>query len=934
MATPRAGINTISLMLLGVLGIALFSTLTMATLAQPAMADATFQENETEVQVEAEHEAGELMVRVESSAFPDGNETDESITVDVNGNTIKEPDGPDDTENGWKVYRVNLVNNDRVPKEDLSSATVTVTTANGETGSVSDLNLQYISLNDADVRFNDGNRLEIAVSESVGVTNETDIQLDANADEETAVLGGTYQTQDGASVIVDRNEAFRTLALQGEALAITGSLNALTLEGVSVDLRTPANDAGETIADGNTLEISHPLLFEKLEYVVTISTKRSGNEVVTTKRVTADDGFISVEHDGVVDETTSIKITYEDVNLGDTSELKFPAPLEVSLTDGNLSLDDDDRLQGKGELDVIISGEEQTTELTEVLYDNGTVRFAETDYEFESGEYTVVLDPVDGEPFAAQLIVGDGSNAAGGIEGWSPLGLGSMWESLNIFEKVGLTAGGILLILLTLFAGIWISGSGTEPSARSRMPEMSLDVNVVDSLTGQSVDDTLLVEFEPVQSGQNMHAPHETVTEQITGNGTVNLRKGRYKAKLSSGEEVSVSPNDSSVTIEIQSKSGALTVTSGATETSTPVSGATVALTRPDGDTEEKITGENGQITLEIPGTVDPADCTLEVEHDRYHTVETKLSGDVHLEPLTGDVSIRASLDGKPVSGVDVRLAPDDEHTQQISEPQTATTSEDGVTEFEALPVGNYETRIEFDEGKSVADTSANVAIIADELVTRKINASFTFEMEPTQQERIDELHRDITELTPSNRDGAIPYYYGSVLSKVLSAVDQFSESGVTFVQHGVDPGAAIDAVIDAVDAAINYTRRAMTNKQNVDLFTVCGGLRETRTKWTGEMSVDKLVAFVADEKANHRSEMIDRLEEIDSLLGEKRDAVSTVTPARAQYEQIREHATGLRGASPIEQRAHFFVGLRLLDAIEELFGHPELVDRLEETVF
>lgn len=908
--------------------------LTAALLATTALtgvvAADTVQENESDLDVQADHDAGDLEIRVQESGFPEGNDTDYSIAVAVESQPIAESVAPETTEGGWKVYRVDLVNNDRLPGGSLDSVNVTVTTQQNKIGTVTDRNLQYIALDDAGGSFDGNDRLVFDVRNAVGVADGTKIRLDATAGDRNEVLNGTFRWSDGGKVVVDRDAAFRKLALRNGTVTVTGSPDALDIRGATVDLATPIEDT--EITETNVV-LHHPLLFTGESYVVTITTERDGETTLTTKRVTAESGSVSFEHRGAVDSTTRIELERGDLVLK-VEELRFGSTLTGSYENGKLLLEDaKDRLEGNGVVNATVAlSDGETLHFSDVRYENGTVLFEDLDQQFGDDVDRVVLDPANRQAFAVEVTVENTSDSAQG----SMIDRSVSWLKETLTEPVQsplipllLVGGTVLLFLLGMMAiG---GGSGGGKSAASATPKMSPEVRIVDAITGELVDGTRSVTFDPqLAEGERYDPEHKNA--HIDGKDRVSLKKGHYVAKLPGGEEEEVQPGDSTVELRIQPESGTLTVTNDATDG--PVAGATATLTLPDGSTRQETTDENGRVGFEVPGTVDAADCELEVDHERYDTETGPLTDTVRLEPLTGELSIQAAIDGEPVPGVNVVLEPADEHVRRTAGTRTESTDDDGVASFGSLPVGDYEARIDFDEGGPVAGTSAAISVGRGDDVTETIDASFTFELSPARQERIDELHRDISELTPSNRDGAIPYYYASVLSEMLSAIGRFEDSGVVFLRYNVDPNAVVDALLDAVDHAIGYTRRAMTNKQNVDLFTACQGLRETRTKWTGDVRVDELVAFTADEKANHRREMIDRLEEINDLLGEKRDQVSTVTPARAQYEQVREHATGRRDTSPIEQRAHFFVGLKQLDAVEELFEHPELVDRLEETVF
>lgn len=658
-----------------------------------------------------------------------------------------------------------------------------------------------------------------------------------------------------------------------------------------------------------------------------------GGEVDTTLEVTVDQSAFVGDDPGNATSGDDINGT-----TGTSDEAPASAGEGTNpqlLADGRIVNVTDD-LRGENETNVAVfenGSYEQLAQLDDVPYRNGTVLLGEAGYELTNASYVLLFEPDNGKPFATRIGAGDDDAAvnaiSGGGSGLLPdLGTPVVFAVLVVFSAVAVFG---LVYFVRLPSRVNGGRRATGAGSGGATSKMKVDVRVVDQVSNEQIDQPVDVEFQPTQQSRRSRS----VERSVTGQDTVEVPRRSYSVTFAAGKSQvtdSASPGNQQVVLSVGPRYHKVTVEEAGSGDGIPA--ATVELSFPDGRTDQDRTGSKGTARFEVPRTVNTRNCELIVDHDRYRSTTAGLTDTVVVEPLTGSARIDARLDGDPAPDVDVVLKPDDRFTRRLADPMTGTTDDDGTITVDDLPVGSYVAYLDFDDSPTVETAPMSVDVSEGGQVTETIDAAFTFRIDEDQRERIEALYDDIEDLAPSNRDSALPYYYGNVLSSVLSTVEEFEDACAEFLRHGVDPDDATDATIAAVDDAVAYTRTAMTNKQNVDLFSACRGLRDASVKWDGDVTVADLVAVLGDGKANHRQEMIARLESVGALLDDKQDEVSTVTPARDQYEQVREHATGLQDRSPVEQRAHFFVGLQLLDAIESTFDQPELVARLEETVF
>jgi hypothetical protein len=892
--------------------------------------------------VDVEQSGAMLTVSVDQSAFGVNDTSNATASVWVAGESVASDIDPSSVDSGTNSYEVDLASADALTGRDLSSANVTVAPEDGNELRATGLDLRYVALAESGAQY-DGNSLVLPVATSVGVPEGTEVALAGAAAGKSETLNATARA-DGDELVVSRTDEFASLALADSTLTV-GSTGDVDLDGGSYDVATSAPDVSVASVNASSVVVDHPLLFDGREYTATVTTTtRDGTEALTTHTGTAGDGSMTTEHGGAVREGSKVTIQYGDTRLG-TTTVEQRSAVTAKLSPDGRNVSETHRFVGSGETNVSVfaSGSyEQRAHLEGVPHENGTVRFGEAGYELANANYALVFEPDSEEPFTVLLDEGEenatvaavGSGSSGGVGGGGvvpDLGLGTMFGIpvvLLIAAAVGFT--------VVVGFGLWllVSGRGSGGSgdaAGGETPMMDVDVRVVDGMTSELVGRSTGVVFRPTKQ----HLSARSVKRTVTGEETVSVPQTSQQVSFAADEidaTDSVTPTDPRVELSVPPREVQITVEAAGANTGVP--GATVALSFPDGSADERTTDADGTVVFTVPRTVDDRNCELTVEHDRYHSTTAGLTDSVTLDPQTGGARIDARLGGEPAPDVDVVVEPDDEYTRRVADTERGTTGDDGTVTVGDLPVGTYVAHLDFADSDTVETSPVSLEVTADEQTTETVDAEFAFQVDDDQRRRIDDLHRDISDLTPSNRDGAVPYYYGNVLSSVLSTVDDFADSGITFVSHGVDPDEATEATIAAGADAVEYTRTAMTNKQNVDLFSACRGLREARVKWDGDVAVADLVAFLGDGTANHRQEMIARLESVDAVLDEKQDDVSTVTPARDQYEQVREHATGLQELSPAEQRAHFFVGLQLLDAVESTFEQPELVDRLEETVF
>ncbi|GAB6878439.1 hypothetical protein JCM17823_07130 [Halorubrum gandharaense] len=867
-------------------------------------------------EIAVDQDGTDIEITVDESAFGDA---DAEIDVEVNDVRIAEnepADDPDDPQDGEYVFTVGYAD-EFSDDDDLSEANVTVTTPEMEATEEHDLRYVEPEPGEWIVMEASGN-VKINAATVVGISDGWEVTASAGDEEETVTL----EPNGDSDIVLNRtDQGVQQLLLTNDNIGLLG-------ETITVQEDEAVDFTAETM-DG-TITLEHPFLFDEEEYVVSVTGGSDGDPVYWTTRATADDGTLRTSLGAPIDDDATVRVVhdsgFERETAVDPSDETHEAEL---LHDGETVILDDAGLDG-GENDTLtahirFSGEEETIEINEVPYEDGEIKFGEAGYELANASYDLLFVP-DDEPVVAELAGGPDDPGVTTVSDDGMFATLTSYVPPGLFGVWGLVIAGLALLAGGLAVYVTRGSDGAGGAASS----IEVQTKIVDERTGEVVDTTQRVKFVPTRSTAGQQ---DIITKQISGQAPVRLPYETYRARLTKGQvSARVRPDSETVVLELPPNERKVRVRD---ESSTPIANASVTVSGPNETVAGGTTDQDGTFEFEVPSSLHESDCTLTVEADRYQRKSGSLVPEVTLLPQTGNAEVVTSIDGTTAPDIDVRLMPDDEFTRRHVDDKSGDTAEDGTVRFEELPVGAYTATLNLDGEGVVEAEPVDVTVRRDESVSERIDATFTFAIDDERKERIRNLHRNISDLTPSNRDGAIPYYFGSVLTTVLTTVEEeFPNRGVTFLRNDADPVAVTDAVLDAVDDAVAYTRTAMTQKETVDLFSACSGLREVRITWDQDVEADRLIEFACDSKANHRRALIDHLEETDELIREKRSEVSTISPVRDLHGEIQSHATALSGTDSATQRAHFFVGLQMLDALEQLFDEREIVDRLEETVF
>lgn len=356
---------------------------------------------------------------------------------------------------------------------------------------------------------------------------------------------------------------------------------------------------------------------------------------------------------------------------------------------------------------------------------------------------------------------------------------------------------------------------------------------------------------------------------------------------------------------------------------------------RPATQVTVDLTGGEGMVTLE-PGVWE-----FEIVEETYpipigrrdHTVEHGFDHDhiaLAVRPYSLNVQLMESPGQEPATQAEVTAT-----TDIVRESSQKRTDSDGHVQFE---VPRSASTVEFAaevEGFQPVESEYSVDQ-ANKGVTLSLKRSYS--LSTSQQERIADLRDRIDGLSDaSGRDTAIPQYYGTVLTSVLDLVEDV-ESNPEQLGGDAPPESAVEAILGAVDTGIDAVDDAMSERRNVDLFRACESLSSAGAEWRGAASLDALAERIAqvERESGSGSEILDeRLAETDRFLQRKWSEVAEMAPARKLHDRIKASQQGLDDSGDtLRVAVQGYVTTCLLDAIEELFEHEDLIARLNNITY
>ncbi|EMA58455.1 hypothetical protein C470_12288 [Halorubrum distributum JCM 13561] len=805
---------------------------------------------------------------------------------------------------------------------------------------------------------------------TVGVSAGTDFDVGLGLDgNETVDVEGTIRG-DGTQLVVDRGELVDEAGDSRETL----DLRVLSSAGPVSD-RAPIGPELRSWGDG--LALWHPLFEPGQEY--TVNAADDGNARYTATAAETVDGYLELP--GLSAGEAEIRVSTADgtelVNRTDDA-LEYSGPLELSAEvadDGSLGFDRslaglavDGAVvdTGSGSMYAGIDG---------AVNEEGRLAFDETDL---SGAETLLLSTAAGD-IAVTLETGSDSAAPGALGGLGGilsvllvflaplvvgLGLGGVIAQFqngipDIVSKLALGVMGFALALGSLFAihlltpivvlgstlqwvgliGILFGAVGTpaiptvvasrKGGAVAAPGPFAAKVTVTDGSDLFRGDVTVHYR-EP--GGQDRYDP---VTVR-GGRGTVQLPgTGSWEMYAQHGSAHSdietVDANEPTVTLTIPVEATLTVVDAVDGE---PVADATISGEGGISGT----TDQNGAVTLDPPE--DATDAEIEVSHDRYADATERVrfrqnaNHTVELDRRTGRLRGAATVDGTAAGAVPFRIVPDDEFLSDRFDVETVTTDADGTLDERTLPIGRYRVEVTLTDG-NVAYEGTETTITVNESGTARaaVDARFTWRLDADRRDRIDRVRSDVRSvLEGGGRDGTIPRYYASVVDSMLDAAESVPDVGHEFVGREVDPSDAVDGILAAAERATDAISEAMTTKRNVDLFAACADMPDADVRWSGSFELAELLDRLESDSNAQRREVKQRYEAVDGLIEGRRGELSEIAPAREMQQRAWELTREAdRGSEAV---AIGYTSLLLLDAVEELFEHDALRERLTRTVF
>jgi hypothetical protein len=121
-----------------------------------------------------------------------------------------------------------------------------------------------------------------------------------------------------------------------------------------------------------------------------------------------------------------------------------------------------------------------------------------------------------------------------------------------------------------------------------------------------------------------------------------------------------------------------------------------------------------------------------------------------------------------------------------------------------------------------------------------------------------------------------------------------------------------------------------MSERRNVKLFGACESMPDASVEWSGAATLDAFLDRVNEGGDHERRALRDRLRAVDEVLDQQWGEVNEIAPARKVHDRIGELARETGDSDDeLVVVAQTYVGICLLDAVEGIFDHDALVDRL-----
>ena len=931
---------------------------------------------------------GELEVRIPNSSTGSFSGQSENVTIEIGDmNTTVEGQSPDSIGANY-TYTVDpgeFANDFR----GTNGTGTTVTVRHGENRSFSGTaNIQYAAIGGGSFD-NSNTTVRLALDQHFGIGSESQPPVRVDVGDESADVDAEYRPGE-SELILNRATLSRAGVLRSpQEITVSGReyVNSDTSVGVSADgtvsaVRLDGEESGVQFSspffeNGETYVVNVNSAESEWRYVRTVDATGEGI-VANSSALAAEESLtLTVEHDGAGTEVVSgetVRFRTNSVNGSVTRDVvTFNSTLDVEAENATVWVRNNGTIERS---EARLNGSKQNLTLAEP--------------EVLPGDRNQIglLIQFDGEPsllYATVTLQDIGTTEEpASSEGVLATLLGNRLVKIGIFVILGVVvvAGGV-------YAGLAVFGSGgtrlnlfgesskSQSSNESPAAETAtVSFEVVDELAGRTyreADQVIarrnngtqsgLGSGGAVGSGRNAGRNAGRNTGSRGGPGGVNTGSGE-RIDLSAGEgdtelsygEWTFEVVEKNQTVargskEIRYDSGGLThiplsiepytvevqVTEGPERS--PAERAEVTVT---GDIEwpqsPKRTDPNGNVQFKIPRSASRVTFTARTETaqpvEADYRVDQAVQDGVNLAvgAETGKIVIETRVGERPWPGVDVRLTPVSEDAAAYANEETVTTDSNGRRKGQNLPTGEYEVSAQPHlDGVETTAAVEPVTVRNDATTEVTLSIGVSYSMPEAYRDRLGDLRDRIGELTAAtNRDVAIPRYYGTVLTSVLDLVDAVESSPERVVEAGISPDATIEALLDATEAGITAVGGAMSERRNVKLFGAAESMPPAEVDWGGTATLDAFLDQVTEGGERDRRALRDRLEETDGVLDQKWGEVNEIAPARKLHDRVGELARETGGIDDeLTVVARVYVGICLLDAIEELFEHDALEERL-----
>ena len=424
-------------------------------------------------------------------------------------------------------------------------------------------------------------------------------------------------------------------------------------------------------------------------------------------------------------------------------------------------------------------------------------------------------------------------------------------------------------------------------------------------------------------------------TERVRGGtATLQLPAGSWHLQVSADGKTSpvktVNSTDPRATLTVPQE---CTLTVVDVDTGEPIPGATVARIGGSGSTTS---GSDGTVVIRPPS--DGGTVQLEVGHDEYGTQTTTIDFTarehrIALSPETGSIQIDATIDGRPAGNQSLRVAPADRQSDERD--RTVALAADGTATVDGVGVGTYELTLEGAQSDRFEGGTTTVTVRRNQTVTAAVEARFSWSLSSTQRETLSSLRSDVQSLArQSGRDTAIPRYYGSTVEALLDVVETLPRSGSAFLGQSSEPGPAVvaDSLLEAAQSSLEAIHEAMSTKRIVDLFAACSDLPDHQVRWSGRCDLASALERLESTPGDERHRLKPKYEAVKETVEDNREDLAEVGPAMemldAAWTMVNDSEDTPAGL------ARIYAAELLLEAVEQLFDHDPLRQRLERTVF